>query len=81
MRSYAPHIRLYLEPCVGHLLLAELKTVHVQAMLTAIARYRPPALCRRPAGVTAATLAAFKAIPRAASNAAIQAGYLDHSPA
>jgi hypothetical protein len=40
LRSYASHIRLYLDPCLGQILLADLRTVHVQAMLTAIARQR-----------------------------------------
>jgi len=53
MRGYASHVRLYLEPCLGQILLADLRTAHVQAMFTAIARQR--AAQGRP--VTAAILA------------------------
>ena len=77
LRSYASHIRLYLDPCLGQILLADLRTAHVQAMLTAIARQR--AAAGRP--VTAATLARIKAALRAALNAAIRAGYLTDNPA
>jgi len=77
LRSYASHIRLYLDPCLGQILLADLRTAHVQAMLTAIARQRAAAGCP----VTVATLARFKATLRAALNAAIRAGYLADNPA
>ena len=77
LRGYAAHIRLYLEPCLGHLLLSELRTVHVQAMLTAIARHR--AAGGRP--VAGGHPGRIKATLRAALNAAIRAGHLDHNPA
>ena len=37
IRGYAAHVRLYLRPCLGHILLADLTGQHVQAMFTAIA--------------------------------------------
>jgi integrase len=74
LRGYASHVRLYLEPCLGQILLADLRTAHVQAMFTAIARQR--AAEGRP--VTAATLARIKAT---LLNAAIRAGYLTGNPA
>jgi hypothetical protein len=77
LRGYASHIRLYLGPCLGQILLADLRTTHVQAMLTAVARQR--AAQGNP--VTAATLARIKATLRAALNAAIRAGYLTDNPA
>lgn len=36
MRGYAAHVRLYLGPHLGEVLLAELTTGHVQAMVAAI---------------------------------------------
>jgi hypothetical protein len=38
MRGYAAHVRLYLAPCLGPVLLSELSVAHVQAMFTAIIR-------------------------------------------
>lgn len=38
IRGYAAHVRLYLKPCLGRILLADLSAQHVQAMFTAIAR-------------------------------------------
>ena len=35
IRGYAVHARLYLEPRLGHILLADLTAQHVQAMFTA----------------------------------------------
>jgi integrase len=77
LRGYASHVRLYLEPCLGQILLADLSTAQVQAMFTAITRQR--AAEGRP--VTAATLARIKATLRAGLNAAIRAGYLTGNPA
>jgi hypothetical protein len=42
-RGYASHIRLYLAPYLGRVLLAELSASQVQAMFTAIARQRAAA--------------------------------------
>jgi hypothetical protein len=36
IRGYGAHVRLYLKPCLGHILLADLTAQHVQAMFTAI---------------------------------------------
>jgi hypothetical protein len=36
LRGYAAHVRLYLAPCLGQILLADLSPAHVQAMFTAI---------------------------------------------
>ena len=43
LRGYAAHVRLYLVPYLGQILLADLSAAHVQAMFTAIARQH--ALC------------------------------------
>jgi Phage integrase, N-terminal SAM-like domain len=40
MRGYAAHVRLYLRPCLGHILLTDLAEQHVQAMFTAKAKAR-----------------------------------------
>lgn len=40
LRGYAAHVRLYLAPCLGQILLADLSQTHVQAMFT---RDHPPA--------------------------------------
>lgn len=72
IRGYAAHVRLYLKPCLGHILLADLTAGHVQAMFTAITRQHEAA--GHP--VTAATLARVRATLRAALNAAIRAGLI-----
>jgi hypothetical protein len=38
IRGYTSHVRLYLEPCLGTIPLARLRTADVQAMLTTITR-------------------------------------------
>jgi len=76
-RGYASHVRLYLAPYLGRLLLAELSASQVQAMFTAIARQH--AAAGRP--VTAATLNRVKATLRAALNGAVRAGYRADNPA
>jgi integrase len=43
IRGYAAHVRLYLRPCLGHILLADLTAQHVHGMFTAIARQREAA--------------------------------------
>jgi integrase len=75
-RGYASHVRLYLEPYLGRVLLAGLTARQVQAMFTAIARQH--AAAGRP--VSAATLTRVKATLRAALNAAVRAGYLAANP-
>jgi hypothetical protein len=39
LRSYTAHVRLYLAPTLGPVLLGELSAAHVQAMFTAIIRH------------------------------------------
>jgi len=72
LRGYAAHIRLYLGPYLGQILLADLSTAHVQAMFTAIVRQH--AAAGQPIGP--ATLVRVKATLRAALNAAIRAGHI-----
>ena len=77
VRGYAAHVRLYLAPYLGQVLLAELSVAHVQAMFTAIIRqhqaFGTP--------VSAATLNRIRATLRAALNAAIRRGLLADNPA
>jgi len=70
MRGYAAHVRLYLAPYLGPVLLAELSAGHVQAMFTAISRQHQ----ELGSLVSAATL-------RAALNAAIRGGLIGDNPA
>ena len=72
LRGYAAHVRLYLAPCLGQILLADLSPAHVQAMFTAITRQHEA--IGRP--VTVATLVRVKATLRTALNAAIRAGHI-----
>ena len=72
IRGYAAHVRLYLRPCLGRILLADMSARHVEAMFTAIVRQHEAE--GRP--VTAATLARIRATLRAALNAAIRAGLI-----
>ena len=72
IRGYASHVRLYLKPCLGHILLADLTAGHVQAMFTAITRQHEA----EGHPVTAATLARVRATLRGALNAAIRAGLI-----
>lgn len=77
LRGYAAHVRLYLMPCLGQMLLADLSPAHVQAMFTAISRQHEA--IGRP--VTAATLARIRATLRTALNAAIRAGLITSNAA
>ena len=70
VRGYAAHVRLYLVPYLGQVLLAELSAAHVQAMFTAIIRQHQAL----GSPVSAATLSRIRATLRAALNAAIRAG-------
>jgi hypothetical protein len=70
IRGYAAHVRLYLEPYLGRVLLAELSAAHVQAMFTAVIRQHQAA----GSPVTAATLHRIRATLRAALNAASRPG-------
>lgn len=74
--GYEIHIRLYLEPFLGRIPLAELRRTHVQEMLDHIAK--------RGAGgipLSANTLTRIRATLRAALNAAINNGLIEHNPA
>ncbi|MEU6039207.1 hypothetical protein ABZ801_27765 [Actinomadura sp. NPDC047616] len=77
VRGYASHVRLYLDPYLGTILLAELSASHVQAMFTAIARQHE--VEGKP--VTPATLNRIRATVRAALNAAIRQGLITDNPA
>ena len=77
VRGYAAHVRLYLTPYLGEVLLAELTTGHVQAMVAAIIRQHH-ALGTL---VSAATLTRIRATLRAALNAAIRRGLISENPA
>jgi integrase len=77
LRGYTAHVRLYLTPYLGEVLLAELTTSHVQAMIAAIIR-RHHALGTP---ISAATLTRIRATLRVALNAAIRRGLLADNPA
>ena len=77
MRGYAAHVRLYLAPYIGNVLLAELSAAHVQAMFTAIIRQHQAL----GSPVTAATLNRIRATLRAALNAAVRRGLIADNPA
>jgi len=46
LQEYAAHVRLYLAPYLGQILLADLAPAHVQAMFTAISRQHEAMVCR-----------------------------------
>ncbi|HUZ34729.1 MAG TPA: hypothetical protein VMV17_00205 [Streptosporangiaceae bacterium] len=77
VRGYAAHVRLYLAPYLGQVLLAELSAAHVQAMFTAITRQHQAL----GSPVSAATLNRIRATLRAALNAAIRRGLIADNPA
>jgi integrase len=77
MRSYAAHVRLYLAPYLGPVLLGELSAGHVQAMFTAIIRQHQAL----GTPVSAATLNRIRATLRAALNAAMRRGLVGENPA
>jgi integrase len=77
VRGYAAHVRLYLAPYLGQVLLAELTAAQVQAMFTAIIRHHHAL----GTPVSAATLNRIRATLRAALNAAIRRGLLADNPA
>jgi len=77
LRGYAAHVRLYLTPYLGQILLTDLSAAHVQAMFTAISRQHAAA----GTPVSPATLARVRATLRTALNAAIRAGHLTVNPA
>ncbi|MCO6007032.1 site-specific integrase [Actinoallomurus purpureus] len=77
VRGYTGHVRLYLAPYLGRVLLAELSVGQVQAMFTAIIRQHEAL----GAPVSAATLHRIRATLRAALNAAIRHGLISDNPA
>jgi len=77
MRSYGAHVRLYLAPYLGPVLLAELSAAHIQAMFTAITRQHQ----ETGSPVSAATLNRVRATLRAALNAAVRRGLIGENPA
>jgi integrase len=70
-------MRLYLVPCLGQVLLADLSAAHVQAMFTVITRQHQ----ELGSPVSAATLHRIRATLRAALNAAIRRGLLTENAA
>jgi integrase len=77
VRGYAAHVRLYLDPYLGEVLLGELSAAQVQAMFTAIIRQHHAL----GTPVSAATLTRIRATLRAALNAAIRRGLISENPA
>ena len=77
VRGYSAHVRLYLAPYLGPVLLAELSAEHVQAMFTAITRHHQAA----GSPVTSATLNRIRATLRAALNAAVRHSLIGDNPA
>jgi integrase len=77
VRGYTGHVRSYLVPHLGTVLLAELSTGQVQAMFTAIIRRRVE--CGRP--ISPSTLAHIRATLRAALNGALRQGLISYNPA
>jgi hypothetical protein len=77
VRGYTAHVRPYLVPYLGPVLLAELSAAHVQAMFTAITRQHQAL----GSPVSAATLNRIRATLRAALNAAIRQELISENPA
>ncbi len=77
VRGYAAHVRLYLAPYLGEVLLGELSVAQVQAMFAAIIRQHQAL----GTPVSAATLTRIRATLRAALNDAIRRGLLTENPA
>jgi integrase len=77
LRGYTGHVRLYLVPYLGRVLLAELSAAQVQAMFAAIIRRHDEE--GRP--VTPSTLSRIRATLRAALNAAVRQGLIAANPA
>lgn len=77
VRGYASHVRLYLAPYLGQILLAELSVAQVYAMFTAIARHHE--VLGNP--VTPATINRIRATLRTALNAALRQGLIGDNPA
>jgi hypothetical protein len=77
LRGYAAHVRLYLGPYLGEVLLAELSVAQVQARFAAIIRQHHAL----GSPVSVVTLTRIRATLRAALNAAIRRGLITDNPA
>ncbi|MFF5260060.1 hypothetical protein ACFY4C_14010 [Actinomadura viridis] len=75
--GYASHVRLYLAPYLGAVVLTELSVSHLQAMFARIAREHQA----RGTPLTAATLNRIRATLRTALNAALGRGLISDNPA
>ncbi|MEV4670839.1 tyrosine-type recombinase/integrase [Actinomadura sp. NPDC049382] len=75
--GYASHVRLYLAPYLGTVVLAELSVAHLQAMFARIAREHRA----RGMPLTAATMNRIRATLRTALNAALRRGLISDNPA
>jgi hypothetical protein len=77
LRGYRSHVRLYLTPYLGRIVLAELTVGQVQAMFLALARGSG----RDGEPMSGASLARIRATLRAALNAALRQGLIGSNPA
>ncbi|OLT12708.1 hypothetical protein BJF79_21650 [Actinomadura sp. CNU-125] len=77
IKNYACHVRRYLAPYLGQIVLAELSVSHLQAMFAGIVRRHEA----QGAPLTAATLNRIRATLRTALNAAIRQGLISDNPA
>lgn len=77
LRGYASHIRLYLDPYLGRMPLAQLTVGQVQTMFTAIIRQHEAL----GTPVSASTLNRIRATLRVALNSAIRQGLISDNPA
>ncbi|MFD0686046.1 tyrosine-type recombinase/integrase [Actinomadura fibrosa] len=75
--GYADHVRRYLTPLLGDLLVAEVTVSHVEQMLATIVHDHK----QKGRSLTAATLSRIRATLRAALNAALRAGLIEENPA
>ncbi|WP_173098395.1 site-specific integrase [Actinomadura verrucosospora] len=75
--GHAGHVRLYLAPYLGTVVLAELSVAHLQAMFARIAREHRA----RGVPLTAATVNRIRATLRTALNAALRRGLISGNPA
>ncbi|TDB85772.1 hypothetical protein E1264_20060 [Actinomadura sp. KC216] len=75
--GYTDHVRRYLSPLLGHLLLAEVSVAHVEEMFAVITREHQETGRR----LKAATFDGIRATLRAALNAALRQGLIEDNPA
>jgi integrase len=76
VRSYEGHIRRYIVPAIGHLVLTELSTEHIDAMYERL--LHPDGAKRR---LSTSTIVRIHATLMSALNAAVRSGRLSHNPA